>query len=419
MSESEKERLETLEKYKKYSNPSLARLFKITGSDRIEWRSRGSIIRDTKGKKLIDCLGGYGVFNLGHSHPKVIKAVREQLRRMPLSSKALLNKPLADLSELLAKVTPGDLQYSFIANSGAEAVEGALKLARAYSGKPKIISALNSFHGKTLGALSCSGRDIYKKPFKPLLADFVQVPFGKIKALEKEMTEDTAAVILEVIQGEGGIIIPPPDYLPQVRRLCNKKGVILILDEIQTGLGRCGMMFACEHLQVTPDIMTLAKSLGGGVMPIGAFIAKPSLWKPFLDNPLIHTSTFGGNPLACAAAIATIKTIKEENLPQRAKESGTYLLSRLSSLHQRYPEVIAQVRGMGLLIGIELTKEGLGGVILPEMLKRGVLIAYTLNNPKVIRFEPPLIITLEQINLILKAFEESLEVAKGIVGRMD
>lgn len=410
---------ETLEKYRKYVNPSLARLFKITGCDLIEYKARGIYVIDANGRKFIDCLGGYGTFNLGHSHPEVIRAVRDQLRKMPLSSKIFLNKPLADLSELLAEITPGDLQYSFLSNSGAEAIEGAIKLAKLYTARKKIISCINSFHGKTLGALSASGRDIYKKPFEPLLPGFVQVPFDDIEAMEKEIDSDTSAVIIEPIQGEGGVIIPKVGYLSELKKLCEKNGAILILDEVQTGLGRCGDMFACEYEKVTPDILCLAKSLGGGVLPIGAFISSEKIWKAMLPNPLIHTSTFGGNPLACAAAIAAIKVIKKENLVENAKEVGSYFLRGLTELKREYPEIIADVRGRGLMLGVELTKEGLGGVILPEMIKRNVLIAYTLNNPKVIRFEPPLIIKKKEVDTVLSAFQESLKKAKEIVEKIE
>lgn len=412
-------RKEVVEKYRKYVNPSLARLFKITGCDLVEYKSRGIYITDIKGRKFIDCLGGYGVFNVGHSHPKVLQAVREQLRKIPLSSKILLNKPLADLSEILAEITPGDLQYSFFANSGTEAVEGAIKLAKLYNKRKKIISCINSFHGKTLGSLSASGREIYKKPFEPLLPNFIQIPFADIKAMEEEIDEETSAVIVEPIQGEGGIVIPQPGYLSELKKICEKKGTLLILDEVQTGLGRCGKMFACEHDKVVPDILCLAKALGGGVMPAGAFVSSEKIWKVMLPNPLIHTSTFGGNPLACAAAIAGIKVIKEEGLVENSKELGSYFLKCLNELKEEYPEVIYDVRGRGLLIGVELKKEGLGGVILPEMIKRNILIAYTLNNPKVIRFEPPLIIKKEEIDLVLSAFRESLTKARGIVDKIE
>jgi len=405
----------TINRYEHYLNPALAKLFRFMGLDTIEWEAKGSTIVDIHGKEYIDCLGGYGSFNIGHTHPKVIAAVEKQLHKMPLSSKILFNEIQGKLAEKLAQVTPGDLQYTFFCNSGAEAVEGALKTARLYTKKTEIISTKNSFHGKTFGALSATGREIFTEPCKPLLAGFTHVPFGNLKALEEAITDNTAAIILEPIQGEGGIIVPPEDYLPEVRKLCTEKGVLLILDEVQTGFGRTGKMFAAMHYNITPDIMTLAKSLGGGVMPIGAFIARPDIWEVFINSPFIHTSTFGGNPLACSAGLAAIEVIQEEKLDERAEKLGKYFINGLLELQKRYPELISQVRGKGLLIGLELMDEGIGGMLMSELINRRVIIAYTLNNPKVIRMEPPLVITQDQIDRVLTALDESLEQAKVLL----
>ncbi|WP_371369309.1 Putrescine aminotransferase [Sporomusa rhizae] len=406
---------ETIEKYEKYINPAVAKLFRFMGLSTIEWEAQGNVIRDIEGKEYIDCLGGYGVFSLGHRHPKVVEAVKAQLDLMPLSSKVLFDKPMADLAELLAEITPGDLQYSFFVNSGAEAVEGSLKLARLHTGRTKIIATTNSFHGKTLGALSATGREMFRDPFQPLLTGFSHVPFGDIDSLREAVDDDTAAVIIEPIQGEGGIIVPPDTYLASVREICDKTGALLICDEIQTGLARTGKMFAVEHYNVIPDIITTAKALGGGVMPIGAFTARPHVWDKYIISPFLHTSTFGGNPLACAAGVAAIKVIKEEGLIHKAEKSGNYFLGKLRSLAKAYPQIIKEVRGKGLMIGIELTKEGIGGLILSEMIDKGVLIAYTLNNPKVIRIEPPLIVTEQQIDYVIDAFTSALEKADSML----
>lgn len=404
---------EALEKMREYHNPSLARLLKFTGYNTVEWEAEGSIVTDVTGKEYIDCAGGYGVFILGHCHPKVVNAVKKQLELMPLSTKVFINKPMVDLAEKLAQVTPGNLKFSFFCNSGAEAVEGAIKLARLSTKKTEIISTINSFHGKTFGALSATGREVYKAAFRPLVGGFVHVPFGDAGAIEKAINAETAAVILEPIQGEGGIIVPAPDYFAQVQKICTDHNVLLIVDEIQTGFGRTGKMFAIEHYGVEPDIMTLAKALGGGVMPIGAFVGTPQVWASFAPNPLIITSTFGGNPLACAAASAAIDAVLEEGLVERASEMGCYLFEGLEAVRKKYPLIIMEVRGKGLMIGVELTKEGLGGMILPEMAKKGVTAVYTLNNPKVIRFEPPLIITKEQIDSVLKIFEDAVALAQS------
>lgn len=406
---------DTIAKYETYINPSVARLFRFMGLSTIEWQAAGSIIRDIDGKEYIDCLGGYGVFSLGHRHPEVVDAVKQQLDMMPMSSKILLDKPMADLAQMLAEITPGDLQYSFFGNSGTEAVEGALKLARLHTGRKKIVATVNSFHGKTMGALSATGRELFREPFLPLIEGFMHVPFGDKAALAQAVDESTAAVILEPIQGEGGIIVPPDDYLQAARELCDKHGALLICDEVQTGLGRTGKMFACEHSGIVPDIIATAKALGGGVMPIGAFTARPFVWDKLIDSPFLHTSTFGGNPLACAAACAAIRVLKREKLSERAATIGGRFLGLLCELAEEYPQVIKEVRGKGLMIGIELTKEGIGGMLMSELINGGVLVAYTLNNPKVIRIEPPLVITDEQVDAVMRVLRQGVSTAQEMI----
>ncbi len=401
--------------YKRYINPYLADLLRFAGCDRVEWEAEGCIIKDSEGKEYIDCLGGYGVFSLGHRHPKVVKAVEEQLHRMPLSSKIFLNSPQAKLAERLAQLAPGDLQYVFFSNSGAEAVEASLKFARMFTGRKKFVSALGSFHGKTFGSLSVSGRDIYKKPFEPLLGHCEQVPFGDGEALEKAVDDSTAAVILEPIQGEGGVNVPPEDYLRRARAICDERGALLILDEVQTGLGRCGRIFACQLWDVVPDILCLAKALGGGIMPIGATIARPKIWTIFQENPLIHSSTFGGNPLACSAALATLDVLEEEKLPERAEELGNYLLAELQILKEKHANLIKDVRGKGLLLGIEFWEEDVGLLVVSFLIQRGVLVAYALNNPKVIRLEPPLIISKELLARVVEILESALKDVEAVL----
>jgi putrescine aminotransferase len=417
LSVEEKRRIveETIEKYMKYLNPGLARLYKFANLTTVEWKGEGAKVFDIFGEAYIDCIGGFGVFNVGRNHPRVVERVIEQLRRLPLSSRTLFNKHQADLAEMLAAITPGDLQYSFFCNSGAEAVEGALKLARLYTKRKKFVSALGGFHGKTFGALSVSGRDVYKKPFEPLLPGTEQVPFNNLEAMEQAVDEDTAAVILEPIQGEGGVILPSPEYLKGVREICTRKGALLILDEVQTGLGRTGKMFACEHYGVVPDIMTLAKGLGGGVVPLGAFVSTAEIWRVFEDNPLIHSSTMGGNPLSCVAGIETLKVLQEEDIPAQAAAKGAYFLERLGELQRAFPEIIQEVRGLGLLIGVELFDDDAASLLAMEMAQRKVLVVYTLNNPRVIRLEPPLTITREEIDIVLSVLYDALQGVQAIV----
>jgi len=259
-----------------------------------------------------------------------------------------------------------------------------------------------------MGALSATGRDCFRKPFEPLLNGFTHVPFGDIKALEKAINKNTAAVILEPIQGEGGINVPSEGYLRKVRQLTKKKGVLLILDEVQTGMGRTGRMFACDHEGVVPDIICLAKALGGGVMPIGAFMASAKVWKVLEPNPSIHNSTFGGNPLACTAASATIEVLMEEHLPARAAVMGNHFMRRLQELKAKYPRHIHEARGRGLLIGLEFTSQALRCDVQTELFHRGVLVAATMNSNRTIRIEPPLIITESQINFMIDTLESIL-----------
>ena len=417
--EAERITQETVEKYAKYVNPTALNLLKLGGFDKIEWEGCGATLKDLNGTEYIDCLGGYGVFSLGHANPQVVEAVVRQMRRLPLSSKTFLNKPLADLSELLASIAPGDLQYSFLCNSGTEAVEAALKFARMATGRIEIVSTMGSYHGKTFGALSASGRERYKTPFQPLVPGFVHVPFGDVEALAAVVNEKTAAVILEPIQGENGIFVAPDGYLQAARQICDTHGALLILDEVQTGLGRTGTMFACEHWGVAPDMMTLAKALGGGVVPIGAVLGTPAIWdKVFKENPFIHTSTFGGGEMACAAGIAAIRITLDENLPAEAARKGKRLTDGLRAIQERFPDLLAETRGLGLMIGVEFKDADIGKLTIGSLVHHGVIAAYTLNNPKVMRFEPPLIITDTQIDHVLTAFESAMVETQELLTEM-
>ena len=406
---------ETIEKYEKYLNPAVARLFRFMGLASVETKAEGWIITDSDGREFIDCLGGYGMFCLGHRHPKIVEAVKGALDTIPMCGEILFNRPMADLAERLAEITPGNLQYSFFVNSGTEAVEGALKIARLATGRKKYIAAQNAFHGKTYGSLTATGRDLFRKPFEPLLQNFTHVEFGNIAAMEAAIDTDTAAVILEPVQGEGGIILPPAGYLTAVRNLCDKYGVLMIADEVQTGIGRTGKWFAVDHEGVTPDIMALAKALGGGIMPIGSFTATPEVWSGLIESPFLHTSTFGGNQMACVAGIATLKVIEEEDLLNRGAAAGAYLKKGLEEIQKDYPLVIKEVRGRGMMIGIELTKEGAGGMLMSLMIDSNILIAYTLNNPKVIRMEPSLIMPIEVIDQVLEAFRKAIQQTNAVI----
>jgi putrescine aminotransferase len=408
---------ETYENYRGFLNPPLARVMKLSGSP-VEVRARGTTIWDHAGKAYLDFAGGYGVFTLGHSHPRVVDAVREQLERMSLSGKTMFDPLVGRLAKRLAEITPGDLAISFFANSGAEAVEGALKLARAATGRTKVVATANAFHGKTLGALSVSGRDAYKTPFGPLIADVVHVPYGDSTALADVLAE-AAAFVVEPVQGEGGIIVPPLGYLRAARAACDASGALLIADEVQTGLGRCGMLFGCDRDGIVPDVLTLAKGLSGGIVPIGAYVARRTVWDAAYGRaPLLHTSTFGGNPLACAAALAALDVLRDDDLVANARARGERLLHGARNIAAAYPEVVREARGLGLLVGVELRSEGYAGTIVPEMLKRGVTAAWTLNMQRMIRLEPPLIVTDAEVDTALAALRSAVEIAHERLGSL-
>jgi putrescine aminotransferase len=385
-----------------------------------EWTGCGAIVQDVMGRQWIDCLGGYGLLDLGWSHPKVVDAVRAQLARTPMPSQELLDPLRGVLARLLAMITPGDIQYFFFAAGGTEAVEGAMKLAKIYTGKSGFITSVRAFHGKTLGSLSVMGKSDFRGPVMPLYPNIYWVPFGDAAAVERQLEIadtvglDIAAVIMEPIQGEAGAIVPPDDFWPRIRRACDRHGVLLIADEVQTGMGRTGKLWGVDHWEVVPDIITLGKSLGGGVMPVSAFGARPEIWEVMMrPNPFIHTTTTGGNPLAAAAAIAAINVTLEENLPQVAAEKGRYFKAELEQLAQKYDMIYEKVTGKGLLIGQHFHDAELGYKVAAGLFKRGVLVAGTLTSAKTIRIEPPIYITQEQMDTVLNRLEDTLAEMKA------
>lgn len=380
-----------------------------------EWEDEGAVLKDTHGVEYIDCLGGYGVYLLGHRHPKVIAAVRHQLERQTLHSQELIDPLRGYLSKLVAMITPGDLQHSYLVNAGTEAVEMALKLARLASGKKNFIAMERGFHGKTMGSLSATGKGLFREPYLPLIPGFQHVPFGDADSVERAIRqwiavgETVAGVIVEPIQGEGGVNIPPASYLPALRDICDRYQCLLIVDEIQTGMGRTGKMFGVDHVDVVPDIMTLGKAFGGGVAPIACMVTKHQWWGKMEDNPFIlGSSTFGGNPLAASAAIATIQTIVEEDIPTIAAEKGLYFLRGLRTIQSRYGHIVRDVRGQGLLMGIDFFDPGQGYAMAKALFRQQVLVGGTLSNSQVIRIEPPYAITYAQIDYVIGAIDEAL-----------
>jgi acetylornithine aminotransferase len=359
-------------------------------------RGEGCQLWDADGKRYLDFLAGVAVNNLGHCHPKVVKALQEQAATMIHCSNYYQIPQQIELAELLCSHSFAD--QAFFCNSGAEANEAAIKLARKYSrdttGRPErygIITAADSFHGRTMATVSATGQEKVQRFFDPLLHGFSHVQFNDIAAMAAAIDENTCAVMLEPIQGEGGINIPAPDYLAKVRELCDKHGLLLILDEVQVGMGRTGKLFAHEHFGITPDIMTLAKALAGGA-PIGTMLAKKEIARAFV--PGTHGSTFGGNPLVCAAALATVRVLLEEGILNRAEEMGEYLLGELEGVHAKFPALIKNVRGIGLMIGMGLTIPG--GDIVKRGHEKGLLLNVT--HDTVLRFVPPLIVSKAEVN---------------------
>lgn len=405
------------DQFERHINPGLAGLLRFTGLDKVESHAEGVYVWDTEGKRYLDFLGLYGTLSLGHRHPRVVEAVKRQLDLMPMPVKVMVSAPTAQLAERLAEITPGDLGMSFFCNSGAEAVEAALKFARMATGRTDFITTQGGYHGKTMGALSVTPRSHYQDPVRPLVPGVSVVEYGNLEALKAALTSNTAAFIVEPVQGEGGIRVPPAGYLREAQKLCNQAGVLLIADEVQTGLGRTGKLWGVDWDGAVPDIMTSAKALGGGVMPIAATIARPEIFSIYRDEPLIHSTTFGGNPLAAAAALAAIEVTLEQDLAQQALERGNYLQHKLRGLHAAFPELVEEVRGRGLLVGIEFTDSGIGGLVVAEMAGHGILTAFGLNNPKVVRLEPPLIVEEGHIDQAVDALEASLKATQeALVG---
>ena len=356
---------------------------------------KGTRLYDEEGREYIDCASNVGVSNIGHGHEAVAKAIYDQYRSLGNCYSMFYNPVRARLAKKLAQLAPADLNRVFFCNSGAEAIEGALKFARSTTGRQKIISAMRGFHGKTMGALAATWGPEYQKPFVPMMPGLTHVPFNNFAKLETALSEETAAVLLEIVQGEGGVRVGNIDYFQRVRELCNSKGVILIVDEVQTGFGRTGTMFACEQF-VTPDILCLAKSLAGGI-PMGAVLCNDRINVPVKS----HTSTFGGNPTACAAALASLEVIEKERLIENAETLGNYLKEKLSRIESKK---IRDVRGLGLMIGIELKEKA--GPYVQMLMDKGVIAL--LAGATVIRLLPPLVISREEIDIVVSSLEEIL-----------
>ena len=413
---------ESIANFNENVNPGWLEYRKSVSTDAafVEWTDSVDHFEDLYGHEFIDCLGGFGIYTCGHRNPEILKTVKAQLDRYALHSQELVDPLRGYLANTLAKITPGDLQYCFFTNGGAEAVEMALKLARLATGGRWYISTVGAFHGKSFGAISMGGKGAYREDYLPMIQQVQHVEYGNAEAMEvaiknlQTVGEKVAGVIIEPIQGEAGVIIPPDGYLTKVREICDKYGVAMIVDEIQTGMGRCGTMWRCEHEGVTPDIMTYGKAFGGGIMPITGIIARPNMWgQKLIDNPwILGSPTFGGNPLACSAALATIKFMLENDVPKMAKEKGDYFMVKLNALKEKYPTVLKAIRGAGLLICMEFPEAEVGYEITKGLFSRKVMTAGTLVNAKTVRIEPPAVLSYEKIDHVMAMLEESIIDAK-------
>ncbi|MCJ7614170.1 aspartate aminotransferase family protein, partial [Candidatus Bathyarchaeota archaeon] len=361
--------------------------------DRVITRGKGALVWDINGNEYIDCTGSYGVAVVGHCHPKVVEAVQKQVEKLIACHASFYNDARSEMLEKLIGLSPKGLDRVFLSNSGAESVECALKLARKYSGKTEIIAMMGAFHGKTMGALSATWKKKYRDPFMPLVPGFKHVPPNNLEKVKAVISDKTAAVLVEPVRGEGGVLVPSDDFLPGLREICDEKGVLLIFDEVQTGFGRTGKVFACEHWNVVPDIMCLAKSVAGG-LPMGATFAREDVMAAFQRGE--HSSTFSGNPLICAAASAAIDVLIEEKLPERAATNGKYFKGKLEALAEKY-KIVREVRGLGLMLGMELRFDVYN--ILQGCMDNGVLVLDAGRN--VVRFLPPLVIEKKQIDTVV------------------
>jgi len=371
-------------------------------------RAAGTTIWDHEGRAYLDLLAGMGVANVGHAHPEVVAAIERQVRdylHVAVYGE-LVQQPQVALARRLAALAPGALDVVYFTNSGTEAIEGALKTARKFTRRSGLVAFEGSFHGDTFGALSVGGNPIYRAPFEPLLPDVTFLPFGVVEALDR-IDASVAAVVVEPVQGEGGVRIPPPEFLPALRRRCDAVGALLIADEVITGFGRTGTLFAVEHWQVEPDLLVLAKALGGG-MPLGAFVGRAEVMETLQhDPPLAHVTTFGGHPVCCAAGLAGLEVIERDGLAARAARLGSEWLATLRTLGGG---ALSSVRGLGLLLALELANPEVTRRFAAECLARGLILNWTLHRDTVVRMAPPLTISDAEVAQATAAIGEALAV---------
>ncbi|MBW1892699.1 MAG: aminotransferase class III-fold pyridoxal phosphate-dependent enzyme [Deltaproteobacteria bacterium] len=405
----EKIRRETETNYREYVNPFALRMFKNASLDIIEGKREGACVYDISGEKYIDCVTGAGIFNVGRHNVEIVDGLKKAMDVYDMGGWISIIRERGLLAKKLAEITPGDLKFSLFCCGGGEAIEVAIKLARAHTDKTDIICMENSYHGVTGFALPATGRDVYKTPFEPLTPGYSHVQFNNIEAVTTTITKKTAAVLVEPIQGEGGILPADDDYLVKLRQICNKNEILLIFDEVQTGFGRTGKMFAAEHSNVTPDIMVLAKSISGGMYPLSCAVFTEEISDFLMAHPFTIINSFGGTSLACLAALATIEYIEKNDLPARAEKMGARFMSGLVILKEKYPDLIMDVRGRGLMLGMEFSEDSIGPRMAFQLRQNGVISIYTFNNPSIIRIMSTLVINEDEVDFVLNAFDLSLK----------
>nr|HID14893.1 aspartate aminotransferase family protein [Anaerolineae bacterium] len=398
--------------YARYVSPGRVAVYRQMGVDFVPGRREGVWLWDVDGsRRLLNCRTSGGVFNLGHCPPRVVEALKRALDEVDVGDHMLMSEMRAVLGKRLAELTPGDIQYTTFSPGGAEAIDVAIKLARGYTRRPKVISVRKGYHGHTGFALA-AGEDVFRSKFGPLPPGFLKVPFGDADALEQAVDEETAAVLIETIPATAGILIPPDDYFPRVREICDRTGAVLILDEVQAGLGRTGRMWAIEEWGVVPDILVIGKGLSGGVYPMSATCHRPHLDRFFQENPFIHLSSFGGASLGCVAAQACLDQITEPGFLEHVRAMGERFAAGFVDLKARY-SIVAEVRQRGLMTGFELCDDRLGPLMTMALGENGVLAVFADFCPSTIQIMPPLIIQPDEVDFVLEALDRACEMLSG------
>ncbi len=400
---------EAIEKFAKFVSPAKARFFKAVGIDFVPSKREGVWYYDADGRQIMDCHCNGGVFNLGHRNPEIISAVVEALEELDIGNHHLISEHRALLAEKLAKLMPGDINRTVFGVGGGEAVDFAIKLARGHTKRKKIIYAKGGYHGHTGFALS-AGEEKYRKPFEPVVPGFVAVPFGDIDAVKKAMDNDTAAVIFETIPATLGMRLPPEDFYPALRELCDERDVLMIMDEVQTGLGRTGRMWGIEHYGVAPDVIVTAKGLSGGIYPISATCFVEGLDDFMAEDPFIHVSTFGGAEIGCVVAEKVLEITSQPEFLDHVSKMGEAIAKGFSELFEGY-DFVTELRQKGLFMGIKMVEEGYGPLLSISCFNSGILSVYANNDTSVMQFLPPLIIQKEHLEYIMSAMERALQIA--------